>query len=240
MPGVQDGRALPADSHVHTEWSWEAAEGSMERTCARAVELGLPSVAFTEHADFTPWAVPPGTQLPDHWQPTRTDALLERGRFDRILASVHSAPTAEGSGFTGVEARYADQPPHQLVRDYLAEAARMVKGFDGFEILAHIDYPIRHWPAGAPPHDPGDFEDDYRHVLAALAAAGKALEVNTRVPLHFQVAKWWHAEGGQSITFASDAHRPSALAHGFTDATQLAPAAGFRPNQDPYGFWRRA
>jgi histidinol-phosphatase (PHP family) len=27
----------------------------MERTCARAVELGLPAVAFTEHVDFTDW-----------------------------------------------------------------------------------------------------------------------------------------------------------------------------------------
>lgn len=25
----------------------------MERTCARAVDMGLPAVAFTEHADFT-------------------------------------------------------------------------------------------------------------------------------------------------------------------------------------------
>ncbi|NUT34439.1 MAG: PHP domain-containing protein [Hamadaea sp.] len=44
---------LPPDGHVHTEWSWDAPGGSMERTCARAVELGLPAVAFTEHADFT-------------------------------------------------------------------------------------------------------------------------------------------------------------------------------------------
>ena len=26
--------------------------GDMDRTCRRAVELGLPSVAFTEHADW--------------------------------------------------------------------------------------------------------------------------------------------------------------------------------------------
>ena len=31
----------------------------MERSCARAVELGLPSIAFTEHADFTSWAIDP-------------------------------------------------------------------------------------------------------------------------------------------------------------------------------------
>jgi histidinol-phosphatase (PHP family) len=48
---------LPADSHVHTEWSWDAPDGSMERTCARAVEIGLPAVAFTEHADYTTWPV---------------------------------------------------------------------------------------------------------------------------------------------------------------------------------------
>lgn len=48
---------LPADGHVHSEWSWDAPDGSMERTCARAVDLGLPAVAFTEHADFTTWTV---------------------------------------------------------------------------------------------------------------------------------------------------------------------------------------
>ncbi|MGD1053791.1 MAG: PHP domain-containing protein, partial [Candidatus Dormibacteria bacterium] len=43
------------DRHVHTEWSWDAAHGEMMATCARAVELGLPAVAFTEHADFNAW-----------------------------------------------------------------------------------------------------------------------------------------------------------------------------------------
>ncbi|MDQ2923627.1 MAG: PHP domain-containing protein, partial [Candidatus Dormibacteraeota bacterium] len=43
---------LPPDLHVHTEWSWDAAHGSMERSCERALEIGLPGIAFTEHADF--------------------------------------------------------------------------------------------------------------------------------------------------------------------------------------------
>ena len=50
---------LPADQHVHTEWSWDARDGAMERTCARAVRIGLPAIAFTEHADYTPWVFPP-------------------------------------------------------------------------------------------------------------------------------------------------------------------------------------
>lgn len=43
---------------MHSEWSWDARAGSMELTCRRAAELGLPSIAFTEHADYTPWTIP--------------------------------------------------------------------------------------------------------------------------------------------------------------------------------------
>jgi histidinol-phosphatase (PHP family) len=47
---------LPPDNHVHSRWSWDtAASSSMQLACARAVEIGLPGVAFTEHVDFTDW-----------------------------------------------------------------------------------------------------------------------------------------------------------------------------------------
>ncbi|MFN2569140.1 MAG: PHP domain-containing protein [Candidatus Dormibacteria bacterium] len=62
---------LPADHHVHSEWSWDAAGGSMEECCRRADAIGLPALAFTEHADFTPWLrpeddalAPPGVRTP--------------------------------------------------------------------------------------------------------------------------------------------------------------------------------
>jgi histidinol-phosphatase (PHP family) len=55
---------LPPDSHVHSEWSWDAFAGSMELTCQRAVQLGLPSIAFTEHVDHTGWQGPPDVLLP--------------------------------------------------------------------------------------------------------------------------------------------------------------------------------
>ncbi|WP_328988475.1 hypothetical protein OG394_19855 [Kribbella sp. NBC_01245] len=59
---------LPADDAVHSEWSWDALAGSMAATCARAVEVGLPALAFTEHADFTPWTLPPDADLPAEWR----------------------------------------------------------------------------------------------------------------------------------------------------------------------------
>jgi histidinol-phosphatase (PHP family) len=123
--------------------------------------------------------------------------------------------------------------------EYLAEAIRMIEQFDAFEVLAHIDYPVRYWPIDAAPYDPHAFEDQYRSVLRALATGGKALEVNTRVPLHPQIVRWWHQEGGQTVTFASDAHDPSALAHGFAEATAMVEACGFRPGRGLHDFWRR-
>jgi histidinol-phosphatase (PHP family) len=45
---------LPADNHVHTEWSYDtSAEASTVRSCEQALAIGLPAVAFTEHLEFT-------------------------------------------------------------------------------------------------------------------------------------------------------------------------------------------
>jgi histidinol-phosphatase (PHP family) len=57
---------LPADAHVHSEWSWDAGSdpesvGSMRRTCEHAVRIGLPALVFTEHLDFAgEWIVEHG------------------------------------------------------------------------------------------------------------------------------------------------------------------------------------
>lgn len=274
---------LPPDSHVHSQWSWDALAGSMEGTCWRAVEIGLQAVAFTEHADFTPWSLEPGEEVPGqwrqlvsngvltppaldlegyqdclhrcrdrfpglrilsgvelsepHWHRDQAEALLRGSGFDRILAAVHSAPA--GTGFTEVSGSFRDQPPAQVLRAYLAETAALVSQFGAFEILAHIDYPVRRWPQDAGPYDPCQFEDEYRHVLRALASAGKILEVSTKVPLHPQVLTWWRQEGGQAITFASDAHDPATLAAGFGEAAHAAEAAGFTATRDPCGPWGR-
>ena len=46
---------LPSDSHAHSEWSWDTIGGSMDASCAAALRMGIPAVAFTEHLDFTPF-----------------------------------------------------------------------------------------------------------------------------------------------------------------------------------------
>ena len=272
-----------ADSHVHSEWSWDALDGSMERTCARAVDLGLPAVAFTEHADYTRWTIsasdldeklhpmltPDGTlappdldldgylecvqrcrdQFPDlriltgvefgqpHWHRDIAAKMIDAGHFDRVLGSLHVLPV--GERFFEPPELYKRQPPAEVLREYLAELPRLVEGSDAFAVLAHIDYPVRYWPAEAGPYDPNAFEDEFRHALRALADSGRALEVNTRVPLHPEVVRWWRDEGGQAVTFGSDAHDPAMLADGLAEAAAMVEAHGFRAGRHPYDFWTR-
>src|SRR6516162_4358858 len=88
----------------------------MERSCERALELGLPAIAFTEHADwalvhhgqhpvdiagylesvarcratFTDLRILSGVELGEpHWFPDETRAVLSAGRLDQVLGSVH-------------------------------------------------------------------------------------------------------------------------------------------------------
>ena len=280
----------PADNHVHTEWSWDAVAGSMEQSCARAVELGLPSIAFTEHLDLTRWVVAPEAKAkprpdaakagPDgrfdlpaldvdgylacvrrcrdrypglrilsgvevgepHWHEDRVKALLATADCERVLGSLHSLEV--GGAPWIVDALYQEHAPGDLeadgiVRAYLAEALRMVESSHAFEVLAHIDYPLRRWPAGAAVFDPTEFEEEFRAVLRALARSGRVLEVNTVVPLPAEVIGWWYEVGGEAVSFGSDAHAPSLVARDFAHAAAMAEAQGFLPGRDPSDFWRR-
>jgi len=110
---------LPPDSHVHSEWSWDAPSGSMERTCARAVELGLSCLAFTDHADYTRWQVTPQEAV--HWPPGSAAMIGQDGRFDT--------------------------PPLQ-VAGYLAGLQRCRERFPGLQILTGLELGEAHWHAG--------------------------------------------------------------------------------------------
>jgi histidinol-phosphatase (PHP family) len=277
---------LPVDSHVHSQWSWDTTAGDMEGSCARAVELGLPAIAFTEHLDHTVWRIaltgpyvmdnltalagPDGLLTPPAFDAAGYLAAIDRcrerfpqlrvlsglelgephrhgdqiarvlaaGRFDRLLGSLHTLP--DRGAYAEPWGIYPHRDPYDVVREYLAGVATMVSSDEPFAVLAHIDYPVRSWPVEtAGPFDPGAFEDEFRHALRRTAQSGRALEVNTRLPLHATVLAWWHEEGGDAITFGSDAHLPDFVGHGFREAAQMAEAYGFRPGRSVYDLWGR-
>lgn len=106
-----------------------------------------------------------------HWHSGAARALLDAGRFDRVLGSQHCLPLCERT--FEIPDMYHQWPAAEVVREYLAEVARLVTGSDVFAVLAHIDYPVRHWPTEAGPFDPNAFQDEFRHALTALAESGR-------------------------------------------------------------------
>ncbi|WP_433307015.1 PHP domain-containing protein [Actinoplanes sp. CA-030573] len=274
--------SLPADSHVHSEWSWDTPVGDMERTCEQAIRLGLPAVAFTEHVDHVSWAAPtegpyvsahltavagddgivrppgfdadgylecvercrekfPGLRIlsglelgEPHWFAAPTAALLHSHSFDRVLGSLHCL--RDGDGVAEPWAIYPHRDAGEVLRDYLAGVVELVTTCDSFAVLAHIDYALRSWPGA----DVRDFEEEFRAALRATAGTQRALEINTRIPLAAVLLRWWREEGGDAVSFGSDAHLPDLVGHGFREAAAMAEAYGFRPGRHPYELWGRA
>ncbi|OLT40622.1 hypothetical protein BJF85_05610 [Saccharomonospora sp. CUA-673] len=270
---------LPVDCHVHSEWSWDAPEGSLDGACARAVETGLPGIVFTEHADLTAWFMPdhlhdrlpptftarlgddgvvrppeldveahaaavaavrqryPGLDVrvgvevsEPHRHPRAVADLRERGRFDLLLGAVH-AVDVDGHPQM-IESLFAVEDAGTVLRRYLREVLAMVTGTAEFDVLAHIDYPVRSWPADAEPFDPHRFADAFLPVLRALAESGRSLEINTKRPLDLMLLDRWRDAGGPSVTFGSDAHEPGQVGRHFTDIARHAATLGYTPADD--------
>lgn len=70
---------LTGDGHVHTDWSWDtgvpSSNASMESMCRRAVQIGLPALALTEHLDVTDWDI----EAEDY--PERLRPLIDGGKL---------------------------------------------------------------------------------------------------------------------------------------------------------------
>ena len=113
---------MPTDNHVHSRWSWDTATASsMQLACARAVEIGLPGVAFTEHVDFTDWSRADAVQL--------ADRSTQVNRPARVGARPRVAPLD--------------------VERYSAELARCREAFPELRVLSGIEagephlFPVR-------------------------------------------------------------------------------------------------
>jgi histidinol-phosphatase (PHP family) len=162
---------------------------------------------------------------------------LARSPVDRILGSLHSL--ALDGHLVGVT-RLLWSDPDGTMRRYLGEVLDMVESSDVFQVLAHCDFPRRYWPGGTNRFVEKDFEEEYRGVFRALAATDRALEVNTSSPLaSVDLVRWFREEGGEAVSFGSDAHQPTAVGQRFDLAVDIVESAGFRPGRDRFDFWRR-
>lgn len=97
---TDEGSQLPADHHVHSEWSFDV-EGLLE-----AVQQG--------RERFPDLRILSGLELGEpHWHAEAVAAVMAAGHFDRVLGSLHCLPADGGSAEP--PGLYAHQLPSDVV-----------------------------------------------------------------------------------------------------------------------------
>jgi len=245
------------DYHVHTRHS--DGKGAMAACVEQAIALGLPEIGFSDHLvpagkDYEAYGIGPAANLDQYVAEVRATAacypqirvllglevdyvpgtedeiaaLLARHRFDYLLGSVHFV---DGFGFD--EGRSRDDPRWQdvdaIYRGYYRTLRRAVET-GRFTAIGHFDLPKKF---GRRPSSALTACED--EVLAAAAAAGMVIEVNTAGLRRPEVGETYPAADvlararrlGIRVVFGSDAHRSEDVGAGFAQAAACARAAGY-------------
>lgn len=249
---------IPHDYHMHTNFSCDCT-ASMADMCRGAITQGIPEIGFTEHYDLVPsedpncrdafrlepWAaelercraefagqltIRAGVELGEpHRYAAEAAVLLARYPFDYALGSLH---------WVGAECifdleYFKARPAAEAFRRYFLELERVARG-GGFNILSHLDVPVRAAFGVYGGYDPRDHEQHIRPVLQACIDNGLALDLNTAAlrgraktlcPGE-QILRWYVEMGGERVTLGSDAHRPDQVGSHLPTALAAARAAG--------------
>lgn len=241
------------DSHIHTDNSFDS-ETPAELQVDRAHELGIEYITITDHCDILEWSdediarsnaqavelnkkysdltVLRGIELGEPLQDLEgTSQALGLCEYDFVLCSLHNIRNEEDFYFLHPTIDEA----HELLTRYFDELLEMVQ-WNEFDSLAHLTYPLRYMIGREKLDiDMTAYHPVIREILGALAANGKALEINTsgrRTDDGFlmptaEYVKLFRELGGKYITLGSDAHVPEHLAVGMSDGIAAAKEAGF-------------
>ena len=248
---------MPADYHTHTPLCRHASGGPEEYVDA-AIAAGLTAFGLSDHAPVRPepfddWRMFE-SELPDYFaliERARTHAagridircglecdwlpgcegwianLASRHPWDYLIGSVHYLDDWDFDNPKWL-GRWAEADVDALWTHYWQTYAAMARS-ELFDILGHADlikkFAFR--PAG-------DLRRFYEPAIDAIAASGKAIELNT-AGWHKPCAEAYPAnaflalacEAGIPLVISSDAHAPTEVARDFPKAIELAKACGY-------------
>ncbi len=248
---------IPHDYHIHSDYSADS-QASVEEMCRSAISRGIPEIGFSEHYDLhpdenprdwlrlDPWlaelercrlqfrqqlTIRAGIEIGEpHLFTPQMQAMLARAPFDYAIGSLHWVGRS-----CVFDAAFYQRPADEAFGLYFEELERMTR-LGGFDILGHLDVPIRTAYDTYPSYDPRRYESLVRPVLRNCIEQGIALEINTsalrrtaNILLPGRVILCWYADmGGDVVTIGSDAHRSDQLAAHLDVALTAAKAAGIR------------
>jgi histidinol-phosphatase (PHP family) len=252
------------DSHIHSAYSFDG-DVPVEEMVKQGIEKNIKVMTITDHCDalaigekdnefgvILEEAIPnsvkevrrvaeiyrdkikvlAGVELgePTHF-PDKTQTALNLADFDFILASTHEVRGREDFYFLEFSQNNIDT----LLWEYFNEQLEVVK-WNGFDSLAHFDYPARYIAERTNIKlDYNKFDNIIDEILKILIKNNKALEVNTstiskplsRPMASEEVLRRYKSLGGKLITLGSDAHTVDNLGKDLHKGIDILKKVGF-------------
>lgn len=245
------------DLHMHTGYSDDAeTPQSVDAKVNACIRRGIDIMAITDHLEFG-WRIPPmdtdmegclrdmraakaayadrievlaGVEIGQVHADPRADEFLAAHTFDMVIGSVHMMPNDVDIYFHDFEHLDCDR----FLRDYFDQMLQMER-HGGFDVLAHIDYPLRVMRHGdyVPSFD--QYMDRVETVLRECISRGYAFELNAaglsgwqkKVGPPENILYEYKRLGGERISIGSDSHALSNVGRGLDECVALAKRAGF-------------
>ncbi len=166
----------------------------------------------------------------------RAASTLSTYPYDIVLGSMHRLPGHGGYAKRDFRAMTAEDRT-RVLENYLEGYTKLVH-CDAIDVFTHPTYPLRYLLRAGIPFDIRCWEERMRPLLRTIAEKGSALEFNTSVmhcpnigfPDHTMetVMRWYRMEGGELVTFASDAHTTADIGLYYKHAMKILREFGFR------------
>jgi histidinol-phosphatase (PHP family) len=247
--------AIPFDYHMHSSFSADS-NASVRDMCGSAIQQGIPEIALTEHYDLHPKERPLFYKPDAWWQeiervrtaldkrlilragveigephrfPDEVQALIDHYPYDFIIGSLHYVGDDLMFDHELLERRGVDE----IMQSYFRELEVMTRAAK-FDILGHLDVPVRNGKPIWGFYDPRRYETLIRAVLQNCIDLGIALDVNSgglRRPANnlmpdLLILRWYREMGGQRVTIGSDAHTPAHVGLQLDQVLQFIREAG--------------
>lgn len=158
------------------------------------------------------------------------ETLYNRYPFDFIILSVHQVEDKEF--WTQDFQRGRTQKEYN--ERYYEELLRLVKGYQHYSVLGHMDLIVRYDEMGVYPFN--NIKSYAEEILKEVIRNGKGIEVNTSsyrygltdtTPSR-EILKLYKEMGGRIITLGSDSHKPEHLGACMEETKEMLRSMGFR------------
>jgi len=161
---------------------------------------------------------------------SKYEALFSKYPFDFIILSIHQIGDKE----FWTQDFQKGKSQEEYNRQYYEEMLNVVKKYQNYIVLGHMDLITRYDEQGTFPFE--KVEPIISEILKILMEHGKGIELNTSYHRYglkdttpsVNILKRYRELGGEILTIGSDSHSPKHLGAYIEEAKQLLKSLGFR------------